>query len=40
VQRIAVKIAIDNPAGLAGRLLPGMSAIPTIDTDLPNGQRP
>jgi membrane fusion protein (multidrug efflux system) len=39
VQRIAVKIAIDDPKGLAGRLLPGMSAIPTIDTDLPNGQQ-
>jgi len=40
VQRIAVKIAIDDPAGLAGRLLAGMSAVPTIDTDLPNGQQP
>jgi membrane fusion protein (multidrug efflux system) len=40
VQRIAVKIAIDNPEGLAGRLLPGMSAIPTIDTHPPHGQRP
>lgn len=40
VQRIAVKIAIDDTDGLSGRLLPGMSAIPTIDTDLPNGKRP
>jgi membrane fusion protein (multidrug efflux system) len=40
VQRIAVKIAIDNPDGLAGRLLPGMSAIPTIDTDLRQRQSP
>jgi membrane fusion protein (multidrug efflux system) len=40
VQRIAVKIAIDDPDGLSGRLLPGMSVIPTIDTDLPNGERP
>jgi membrane fusion protein (multidrug efflux system) len=40
VQRIAVKIAIEDTGGLSGRLLPGMSAIPTIDTDLPNGQRP
>ena len=32
VQRIAVKIAIDDPDGLARRLRPGMSAIPTIDT--------
>jgi membrane fusion protein (multidrug efflux system) len=40
VQRVAVKIAIDDPDGLAGRLLPGMSVIPTIDTVPPNGQRP
>jgi membrane fusion protein (multidrug efflux system) len=32
VQRIAVKIAIDDPDGLDGLLRPGMSAIPTIDT--------
>jgi len=40
VQRVAVKIAIDNSDGLSGRLLPGMSAIPTIDTLLPDGSRP
>jgi membrane fusion protein (multidrug efflux system) len=40
VQRIAVKIAIDDPDGLAGRLLPGMSVISTIDTDLPDRSRP
>jgi len=40
VQRIAVKIAIEDTDGLSGRLLPGMSAIPTIDTDLRSGQRP
>jgi membrane fusion protein, multidrug efflux system len=39
VQRIAVKIAIDDPDGLAARLRPGMSVIPTIDT-AQNGQRP
>ena len=38
VQRIAVKIAIDDPGKLAGRLRPGMSAIPTIDTAARNGQ--
>ncbi|HEX3992466.1 MAG TPA: HlyD family secretion protein [Acetobacteraceae bacterium] len=32
VQRIAVKISIDDADGLGGRLLSGMSAIPTIDT--------
>ncbi len=32
VQRIAVKIAIDDPDGLGDRLLPGMSVIATIDT--------
>ena len=32
VQRIAVKIAIDDTDGLADRLRPGMSAIPSIDT--------
>ncbi len=31
-QRIAVKIAIDNPDGLDGRLLPGMSVRSEIDT--------
>jgi membrane fusion protein (multidrug efflux system) len=40
VQRVAVKIAIDDPDGLEGRLLPGMSAIPTIDTVPANGPRP
>jgi membrane fusion protein (multidrug efflux system) len=30
VQRFAVKIVIDDPDGLAGRLLPGMSVIATI----------
>ena len=40
VQRVAVKIAIDDADGLDGRLLPGMSAIPTIDTVLPDGSRP
>jgi membrane fusion protein (multidrug efflux system) len=40
VQRIAVKIAIDDPDGLAGRLLPGMSVIPVIDTVPANGPRP
>jgi len=40
VQRVAVKISIDDPGNLAGRLLPGMSVIPTIDTVLPGGSRP
>jgi membrane fusion protein (multidrug efflux system) len=40
VQRVAVKISIDDPGNLAGRLLPGMSAVPTIDTVLPDGSRP
>jgi membrane fusion protein (multidrug efflux system) len=40
VQRVAVKISIDDPGSLAGRLLPGMSAIPSIDTVLPDGSRP
>jgi len=40
VQRIAVKIAIDDEDGLDGRLRPGMSVIPTIDTAGRNGQRP
>jgi membrane fusion protein (multidrug efflux system) len=32
VQRIAVKIAIDDPDGLAGLLRPGMSVIARVDT--------
>jgi membrane fusion protein (multidrug efflux system) len=40
VQRIAVKIAIDDSNGLTDRLRPGMSVIPTIDTVGPGGQRP
>ena len=40
VQRIAVKISIEDPGNLAGRLLPGMSAITSIDTILPDGSRP
>jgi membrane fusion protein (multidrug efflux system) len=40
VQRVAVKISIEDPGNLAGRLLPGMSVIPTIDTVLPDGSRP
>jgi len=40
VQRITVKIAIDDEVGLDGRLRPGMSVIPTIDTAAQNGQRP
>ena len=40
VQRVAVKISIENAGALAGRLLPGMSAISTIDTVLPDGRRP
>jgi membrane fusion protein (multidrug efflux system) len=32
VQRIAVKIAVDDPDGLGDRLRPGMSVIPPIDT--------
>ncbi|HEV2336599.1 MAG TPA: hypothetical protein VGS13_13940 [Stellaceae bacterium] len=32
VQRIAVKIALDQGDPLAGRLRPGMSVEPTIDT--------
>jgi membrane fusion protein (multidrug efflux system) len=31
VQRIAVKIVIDDADGLADRLRPGMSVIPTIE---------
>jgi membrane fusion protein (multidrug efflux system) len=33
VQRVVVKIAIDNADNLAGRLRPGMSVIPRIDTE-------
>jgi membrane fusion protein (multidrug efflux system) len=40
VQRIAVKISVDDPDGLGDRLRPGMSVIPTIDTVPPNGPRP
>jgi membrane fusion protein (multidrug efflux system) len=40
VQRIAVKIAIDDTDGLTGRLIPGMSVIPTIDTVPASGPRP
>ncbi len=40
VQRVAVKISIDDPGNLAGRLLPGMSVISRIDTFLPDGSRP
>ena len=40
VQRVAVKIAIDNADGLGDRLRAGMSVIPTIDTARQNGQRP
>jgi membrane fusion protein (multidrug efflux system) len=35
VQRIAVKIAIDDPDGLSDRLRPGMSVIATIDAEMP-----
>jgi membrane fusion protein (multidrug efflux system) len=31
VQRVAVKIVIDNPDGLADRLVPGMSVIAKVD---------
>jgi len=31
VQRVAVKIAIDDAAGLADRLLPGLSVVATVD---------
>ncbi|MCB8882346.1 HlyD family secretion protein [Acidisoma cellulosilytica] len=40
VQRIAVKIAVTDTHGLTTRLRAGMSAIPTIDTTLPDGSRP
>jgi membrane fusion protein (multidrug efflux system) len=33
VQRITVKIAIDDADGLTGLLRPGMSAVPSIDTE-------
>jgi membrane fusion protein, multidrug efflux system len=36
VQRIPVKIALDADDPLAGRLRPGMSVEPTIDTKLPS----
>jgi membrane fusion protein (multidrug efflux system) len=44
VQRMAVKIAIDDADGLADRLLPGMSVISRVDTrssraDTGNGDR-
>ena len=32
VQRVAVKIAIDDADGIADRLLPGMSVVSKIDT--------
>jgi membrane fusion protein (multidrug efflux system) len=32
VQRVAVKIVIDDPDGLADRLRPGMSVVATVDT--------
>lgn len=38
VQRVAVKIAIDDAGGLAARLRAGMSAIPSIDTARMAGQ--
>ncbi|HEY4163250.1 MAG TPA: HlyD family secretion protein [Dongiaceae bacterium] len=37
VQRIPVKIVLDIDAEVAGRLRPGMSAEPVIDTRVPNG---
>ena len=40
VQRIAVKIAIDDADGLGDRLRPGMSVIPTINTARRDGQHP
>ena len=40
VQRVAVKIGIDDADGLDWRLLPGMSVIPTIDTVPASGPRP
>jgi membrane fusion protein, multidrug efflux system len=35
VQRISVKIVIDDAAGLKDKLRPGMSVIPVIDTSKP-----
>jgi membrane fusion protein (multidrug efflux system) len=32
VQRVAVKIAIDDADGLSDRLRPGMSVVATVDT--------
>jgi membrane fusion protein (multidrug efflux system) len=43
VQRIAVKIALDEDGQLAGLLRPGMSVEPTIDTrdeEVASGQAP
>jgi len=40
VQRIAVKIALDDEGPLAGRLRPGMSVEPTIDINPANGASP
>ena len=37
VQRIAVKILIDDAGGLADRLRPGMSVVATVDTEEPRG---
>jgi len=38
VQRIPVKITLDAGDPLAGRLRPGMSVTPTIDTQAPAGE--
>ncbi|MCB8875274.1 HlyD family secretion protein [Acidisoma silvae] len=40
VQRITVKIAVTDAAGLAARLRAGMSAIPSIDTHSADGSTP
>jgi len=40
VQRIAVKIGIDDADGLADRLRPGMSVVATIDSSAEGGKRP
>jgi membrane fusion protein (multidrug efflux system) len=40
VQRIVVKISIDNEDGLLGKLRPGMSVIPTIDTSSAGETQP
>jgi membrane fusion protein (multidrug efflux system) len=40
VQRVAVKISIEDADGLADRLRPGMSVIPRIDTIPSHGPRP